>query len=81
MITTTDYNPLQTETFTIQSIIDSNSINLSGPLKFPHFGQITNGVDERAEVALLTRNILIQGTKEGALGGHLVMLKVYFKIG
>lgn len=26
-----------------------------------HYGEITYGLDERAEVALLTRNILIEG--------------------
>ncbi|ESO97675.1 hypothetical protein LOTGIDRAFT_228278 [Lottia gigantea] len=39
---------------------DVSSWNV-GDFQYPHFGEITHGVDERAEVALLTRNILIEG--------------------
>lgn len=33
----------------------------SGELRFTHWGDIVDGVDERGEVALLSRNIVIQG--------------------
>ena len=37
-------------------------INISsGEFKYSHFGYITYGVDERAEVGLLSRNIRIEG--------------------
>ena len=32
--------------------------------EYMHYGKITFGVDERAEVALLSRNILVKGTLE-----------------
>ncbi|KAN0023195.1 hypothetical protein ACTFIU_011358 [Dictyostelium citrinum] len=63
LITSTDYDMEQSET----NIIDKcttckpNQIKLKNPIKYVHWGSITRGVDERAEVALLTRNIKIQG--------------------
>lgn len=35
-----------------------------------HFGEITYGVDERAEVGLLSRNIKIEGTIEDSCYGN-----------
>ena len=32
--------------------------------KYMHYGEVTQGVDERAEVALLSRNIVIEGRVE-----------------
>jgi hypothetical protein len=75
-VTTTDYSPVQTELFTIQSIIDSSTIQINTGLAYMHFGQFTFGADERAEVALFTRNVVITGYSEGALGGHMIFLKV-----
>ena len=74
IIPSTDFSPTQTEVFSIQSVIDSKTVVLNSPVVYTHFGQITAGVDERAEVALLTRSIFISGTSEGLLGGHIVFL-------
>ena len=32
--------------------------------KYTHYGEVTEGVDMRAEVALLSRNIVIEGQME-----------------
>ena len=37
---------------------------VSGVFQYMHFGNFTNGVDERGEVALLSHNILIEGVTE-----------------
>ncbi|EAL63750.1 hypothetical protein DDB_G0287365 [Dictyostelium discoideum AX4] len=63
LITSTDYDMEQSETnFIVKcSTCKTNQIKLKNPIKYLHWGSITKGVDERAEVALLTRNIKIQG--------------------
>lgn len=62
---------------------------ISGKPQYNHVGEILDGIDMRAEVALLTRNILIYGEMENTCygnnlcqffnhdtyGGHI---KVYF---
>jgi cell migration-inducing and hyaluronan-binding protein len=75
LLTSTDYSPLQNEELVIQSIVDDYTVTVTTPLQWMHFGQVTEGVDERAEVALLNRNIVIQGSSEGTLGGHLIILR------
>ena len=47
---------------------------LSGGLQFSHYGQVYKGVDMRAEVGLLTRNIKIHGDmkdENDTYGGHV----------
>ncbi len=42
-----------------------------------HFGEITFGVDERGEVAMLSRNIQIQASEDAAksyFGGHIMAM-------
>jgi hypothetical protein len=78
VVTSTDFSPIQNELFVIQNIVDNKTIQLSGNLKYSHFGQFTFGVDERAEVGLISRNVFIAGSSEGYLGGHLMFLKVIF---
>src|SRR5690606_39794916 len=49
----------------------------SQPLEWMHFGEITYGVDERGEVGLLTRNIVIQASddaEESWFGGHIMAM-------
>lgn len=43
---------------------------LTGKPQFGHMGEIVDGVDMRAEVALLSRNILIYGEMENACYGN-----------
>jgi len=68
VIASTDYSPLQTEVVTIKSVVDSNTVEIVSPLQYTHFGEVTFGTDERAEVGLLTRKIVIKGS--ATLGAH-----------
>ncbi|MEI9889603.1 MAG: G8 domain-containing protein [Caulobacteraceae bacterium] len=52
-------------------------VTLDQPLKYMHFGRITDGVDERGEVGLLTRNILIHASDDAEksyFGGHIMAM-------
>jgi hypothetical protein len=73
VIASTDFNMNQAEQVVITGI-NGNTINIDHPLNFMHFGAFSEGVDLRAEVGLLTRNIRIQGTQDqGVLGGHFIV--------
>jgi len=68
---------------------DVSSCNVSGRLRFDHFGEEESGVDMRAEVGLLSRNVVIRGEMESAcyppnpcdevdydtFGGHIIAKK------
>ncbi len=76
VLASTDYNPRQAERRTIAAI-SGNKITLDKPLDFMHFGKITFNVDERGEVANLTRNIKIQASEDAAqtfFGGHIMAM-------
>ncbi|CAL1525941.1 unnamed protein product, partial [Lymnaea stagnalis] len=64
LITTTDYNPWHTETFSISSIA-GNTVTLNSTIKYRHIADsLTVGeqvIQLRAVVALLTRHIKIEG--------------------
>jgi cell migration-inducing and hyaluronan-binding protein len=73
-LASTDYDSTQAEQRTIAAIA-GNVITLDQPLKYMHFGKITFGVDERGEVGLLTRNILIHASDDAErsyFGGHIM---------
>jgi hypothetical protein len=73
-LASTDFDSTQAEKRTIAAIA-GNVITLDQPLKYMHFGKITFGVDERGEVGLLTRNILIQASDDAErsyFGGHIM---------
>jgi len=81
----TSYRSTEAETFRIRSIDGvTGKVFLDGKLKHRHWGEIeevtgpANGtriLDERAEVANLTRNILIQGVSpRDELGGHVMVM-------
>ncbi|XP_067654446.1 inactive cell surface hyaluronidase CEMIP2-like [Haliotis asinina] len=63
VISSTDFDWRQAEEMTIKSCPSCavNEICLTEPLKYTHYGEVTLGVDERAEVGLLSRNIIIEG--------------------
>ncbi|XP_046332539.2 cell surface hyaluronidase-like [Haliotis rufescens] len=63
VIASTDFDWRQAEEMTIKSCPSCavNEICLTEPLEYMHYGEVTLGVDERAEVGLLSRNILIEG--------------------
>ncbi|MGA8014165.1 MAG: G8 domain-containing protein [Candidatus Acidiferrales bacterium] len=76
VLASTDFDSTQAEKRTIVAIA-GNAITLDQPLKYMHFGKITFGVDERGEVGLLTRNILIQASDDAErsyFGGHIMAM-------
>jgi len=76
VLASTDFNPRQAERRTI-SAVSGNAITLDKPLEFMHFGKITFDVDERGEVANLTRNIKVQASEDAAesyFGGHIMAM-------
>ncbi len=76
VLASTDFDPTQAERRTIAAI-HGNVITLDQPLKYMHFGKITFGVDERGEVGMLTRNILIQAAEDAErsyFGGHIMAM-------
>ncbi len=72
----TDFDPTQAERRTIAAV-HANVITLDRPLEYMHFGKITFGVDERGEVGMQTRNILIQASEDAErnyFGGHIMAM-------
>ena len=80
VIASTDYDPGQAEEAIVASATPT-TVTLQSGLRFAHWGTLQtiagHSVDERAEVALLTRNITIQGdsaTSSSGFGGHTIIL-------
>src|SRR6185312_2394065 len=76
VLASTDFDPHQAEKRTIAAV-SGNVVTLDQPLKYMHFGKITDGVDERGEVGLLTRNIKIQASADAEktyFGGHIMAM-------
>ncbi len=77
VVASTDYDPAQAEERRITAI-RGNVITLDNPLRWTHWGQIAQGVDERAEVGCLSHNIVIEGDADSdvqGLGGHIMVMK------
>jgi hypothetical protein len=75
-LASTDYDPYQAEKRTITAIA-GNTVSLDKPLTYMHFGKITDGVDERGEVGMLSRNIKIQASDDADktyFGGHIMAM-------
>ncbi len=76
VLASTDFDPHQAERRTIAAI-HGNTITLDKKLDYMHFGKITYGVDERGEVGMLSRNILIQASPDADqtfFGGHIMAM-------
>jgi len=76
VLASTDFDARQAERRTIAAI-RRDTITLDRPLEFMHFGEITFDVDQRGEVGLLTRNILIQASpdaEQSFFGGHIMAM-------
>lgn len=78
VLASTDFDAHQAEEVTITSVV-GNVVNFQPALNNLHFGvkQTLGGktLDERAEVGLLTRNIVIQGgadSESEGFGGHIM---------
>jgi hypothetical protein len=61
--------------------VNGTAVSLNAPLQYQHFGQLQTydgkTVDQRAEVGLLSRNIVIQGDDSSAaakFGGHVMIM-------
>jgi cell migration-inducing and hyaluronan-binding protein len=80
VVASTDFDYQQAETFTIKRII-GKTITLDKAARFMHYGELQSynnvTVDQRAEVGLLSRNIVIQGDDSSAqtgFGGHVMVM-------
>src|SRR5579864_3648517 len=76
VLASTDFDPHQAERRTIAAI-RGNTITLDNKLDYMHFGKITFDVDERGEVGMLSRNILIQASPDAdktLFGGHIMAM-------
>ena len=57
---------------------EGERVTLTAPLRFAHWGEVSDGVDERAEVGLLTHNVVVRsepGTRARGAGGRLVVMR------
>jgi hypothetical protein len=80
VVASTSYDPNEAEVAVVASA-NGNSVSLAEPLRFTHWGttQTIDGmtVDERAEVGLLSRNIVVRGDDRSdvaGFGGHIMMM-------
>jgi hypothetical protein len=81
VVASTDYWSDHSEEATVKHA-SGKTITLSAPLELQHWGIKQNYaggvVDERAEVALLSRNIVIQGAEDSlgdGFGGHMMIME------
>ncbi|XP_037338853.2 cell surface hyaluronidase [Pungitius pungitius] len=72
VVASTDYSMHQAEEFTLLpcSQCHAKQVRIQGRPQYHHVGEIVDGVDMRAEVALLSRNILIHGEMESSCYGN-----------
>lgn len=72
VVASTDYSMHQAEEFTLLPCpyCSSWQVRIQGKPQYNHVGEILDGIDMRAEVALLTRNILIYGEMENTCYGN-----------
>jgi cell migration-inducing and hyaluronan-binding protein len=76
VVASTDFDPHQAERRTIASV-SGKVITLDQKLQYMHYGQVTFGVDQRAEVGMLSRNIRIQASADAEKsfsGGHVMAM-------
>ncbi|MEE6503771.1 hypothetical protein FKM82_004941 [Ascaphus truei] len=72
VIASTDYSMHQAEEFNLLQCPEckSNQVKIDGSPLYTHIGEVVDGIDMRAEVGLLTRNILIKGEMEDSCYGQ-----------
>uniref|UniRef100_A0A8B9FDY4 G8 domain-containing protein n=1 Tax=Amazona collaria TaxID=241587 RepID=A0A8B9FDY4_9PSIT len=96
VVASTDYSMHQAEEFNLLPCPEckSNQVKIDGNPLYLHIGEVIDGVDMRAEVGLLTRNILIQGEMEDScygqnqcqffsfdtFGGHIKILRNFSSV-
>ncbi|XP_051776376.1 cell surface hyaluronidase-like isoform X1 [Erpetoichthys calabaricus] len=72
VIASTDYSMYQAEEFGLLPCPEckSNQVKIDGKPHYLHMGEIVDGIDMRAEVGLLTRNIIIKSEMEESCYGQ-----------
>src|SRR5215467_9068441 len=76
VLASTDFDAHQAERRTI-SAIKGNTVTLDKKLDYMHYGKITFDVDERGEVGMLSRNIVVQASPDAdktLFGGHIMAM-------
>jgi hypothetical protein len=80
VIASTDYDYEEAEVRTVVTVTGS-TVTLDSPLQYQHWGELQSyggrTVDERAEVGLLSHNIVVRGDAASAdirFGGHVMMM-------
>ena len=80
VIASTSYDPNEAEVGLVVSV-SGTAVTLAEPLRHSHWGTVqTIGggtVDERAEVGLLSRNVVVRGDERSdatGFGGHIIMM-------
>ncbi|MCU0494392.1 MAG: plastocyanin/azurin family copper-binding protein [Chloroflexaceae bacterium] len=82
VVAPTDFDPLEAEERTI-SAINGTTVTLDQPLRYRHWGRmqtlgtIGETMDQRAEVANLSRNITVRGENAvgSTFGGHMMFME------
>uniref|UniRef100_A0A8C6UX64 hyaluronoglucosaminidase n=1 Tax=Neogobius melanostomus TaxID=47308 RepID=A0A8C6UX64_9GOBI len=71
VVASTDYSMYQAEEFTLLPcpLCSSRQVRIEGKPQYSHVGEIFDGIDMRAEVALLSRNVIIYGEMENVCYG------------
>ncbi|XP_032805803.2 cell surface hyaluronidase CEMIP2 isoform X2 [Petromyzon marinus] len=71
VVASTDFSMHQAEEFTLLPCPEcaANQVKVDGKPRFTHVGEVVDGVDMRAEVGLLTRNVVVQGEMEPSCYG------------
>uniref|UniRef100_A0A663E590 hyaluronoglucosaminidase n=1 Tax=Aquila chrysaetos chrysaetos TaxID=223781 RepID=A0A663E590_AQUCH len=96
VVASTDYSMHQAEEFNLLPCPEckNNQVKIDGSPLYLHIGEVIDGIDMRAEVGLLTRNILIQGEMEEScygqnqcqffsfdtFGGHIKILRNFSSV-
>ncbi|XP_078678580.1 cell surface hyaluronidase CEMIP2-like [Branchiostoma floridae x Branchiostoma belcheri] len=91
VLASTDYDMEQAEEFQLLPCPEcsAHQVKINGKAKYTHFGEVSDEVDMRGEVGLLTRNVRFQGEVEDSCygenfcqffhydtyGGHLKILR------
>ncbi|XP_032556470.1 cell migration-inducing and hyaluronan-binding protein isoform X1 [Chiroxiphia lanceolata] len=67
VVASTDYSMYQAEEFQVLpcSTCRPNQVKVAGKATYLHIGEVIDGVDMRAEVGLLSRNVMVMGEMEG----------------
>ncbi|XP_043214062.1 cell migration-inducing and hyaluronan-binding protein-like [Amphibalanus amphitrite] len=72
VLASTDFDYNQAEEFEILECdsCTANEVKIMGPVLYTHWGEVTDGVDMRAEVGVLTRNVRFHGRMEESCYGN-----------